>query len=308
MVRGFVTVANVDYLCLSRSVNPLSFALIMKKSIIIIVLLALAASLAAQKKLAKKTSAIVEEGKLLYRCEMASWYGTDIFVERYRDHGNISGYFSYPEGNLNKCVFFSVGKDPRVIGTITFDNGFNVENASTDLSEREFTGQEKDLYLIRTAALEAIGKDTIFKTYTNTNFNLIPVISNGEKKVYVLTGPQKTGVVIFGNDYLLTFDKKNKLKESRQLHRNILVINYGEKTENGEEQIATMHTHSPETGDFITATDICTLMLYEKYAKWKQHTVVSANYVSIWDCLTNELVTLSKEAMDKIYEQQEKKN
>ena len=31
------------------------------------------------------------------------------------------------------------------------------------------------------------------------------------------------------------------------------------------------------------ATDICTLMLYEKFAKWKQHNVVSKNYLNIWN-------------------------
>lgn len=158
------------------------------------------------------------------------------------------------------------------------------------------------------AALEAIGKDTRFKTYTNTNFNLIPMISDGERKVYVLTGPQKTGVVIFGNDYLLTFDKKNNLKERKQLHRNILAIEYEEKSGDDASEVTTLHTHTPETGDLITATDICTLLLYEKYAKWKQHTVISANYVSIWNCRTDELVVLTKEAMDRIDALREKKN
>jgi len=49
------------------------------------------------------------------------------------------------------------------------------------------------------------------------------------KKVYVLTGPQQNGVVIFGNDYLLTFDKNNKLTLKKQLHRNIISIKFGGK-------------------------------------------------------------------------------
>lgn len=280
----------------------------MKKLTGIILFFALAASLTAQKDMSKRIDPIVEEGRRLYRSEMASWYGTDIFIGKYRNHDNISGYFSYSEGDLNKCIFFSVGKEPRVIGTITFDNTFDVEKAQADLTERDFSKMENDLYRMRAAALEAIGKDTLFKTYTNTNFNLIPMISDGERKVYVLTGPQKTGVVIFGNDYLLTFDKKNNLKERKQLHRNILAIEYEEKSGDDASEVATLHTHSPETGDLITATDICTLLLYEKYAKWKQHTVISANYVSIWNCRTDELVVLTKETMDKIDALREKKN
>ena len=35
-----------------------------------------------QSKTEKETSKIVEEGKILYKSEMASWYGTDIFMEK----------------------------------------------------------------------------------------------------------------------------------------------------------------------------------------------------------------------------------
>lgn len=53
-----------------------------------------------------------------------------------------------------------------------------------------------------------------------------------------------------------------------------------------------IHNHLPETGDFITATDICTLMLYAKFTKWKSHTVVSEKYINILNCLTNKLVVV----------------
>ncbi len=40
--------------------------------------------------------AIVAEGKRLFRSEMASWYGTDIFMERFQHHKEkIGGYVSY---------------------------------------------------------------------------------------------------------------------------------------------------------------------------------------------------------------------
>jgi len=62
-----------------------------------------------------------------------------------------------------------------------------------------------------------------------------------------------------------------------------------------------MHSHIPQTGEFITATDICTLMLYEKFAKWDQHLVIAEHYVSIWNCKTDELLILTKKAWNKIY-------
>lgn len=245
---------------------------------------------------------IVDEGKRLYRSEMASWYGTDLFIESYKDRANIGGYFSYSDNGIAKCIFFSKGDKPKAIGTITFDSTYNTKTAKTDLTEREFTSGEGDLYAIRKIALATINSDTLFKRYKNTSFNLIPIINGSEKKVYVLTGPQQNGVVIFGNDYLLTFDNNNSLISKKQLHKNIIPINYGSKDETEE----AMHSHLPETGDFITATDICTLMLFEKFTKWKKHTVVSKNYLSIWNCRADQLVVIPMSTYEKINKDQQK--
>lgn len=161
----------------------------------------------SQTKIEKLKEEVFAEGKKLYESEMASWYGTDIFLENYKNRESIGGYLSYSGDSLSKCIFFSKGSSPKVIGTISFDKTYNVKNAIIDLKERELSKEELDLYTIRNKALSAINSDTIFKQYENTNLNLIPLIFNGEKKVYVITGPTKNGVVIFGNDYLLSFDK-----------------------------------------------------------------------------------------------------
>lgn len=250
-------------------------------------------------------SPIVTEGKKMYRSEMASWYGTDIFLEKYPgQRANIGGYFSYTNDDITKCLFFSKSETPKVLATISFDSSYNTSTAIIDDEQRAFTSYENDIYLIRKKALAIINSGTLFKTYQNTNLNLIPIINETEKKVYVLTGPESNGVVIFGNDYLLTFDNDNNLIEKKQLHKNIITINYGQADAN---VVGTMHTHLPETGDFITSTDICTLMLYEKFAKWNQHYVISENYVSIWDCEKNMLETLTREAWDKMYANDKKK-
>jgi hypothetical protein len=250
----------------------------------------------------------VDEGKRLYKSEMASWYGTDLFLESYKDRANIGGYFSYSEHETTKCVFFSKSDKPTVIGTIFFDSTYDTKTAKIDLTERGFTKIENDLFAIKRIAVTIISSDTLFKTYRNTNLNLIPLISNGERKVYVLTGPEQSGVAIFGNDYLLTFDADNNLLSQKQLHKNIIAINYGDKVGEGQKVETTIHTHLPETGDFITATDICTLMLYEKFAKWKQHNVVSKNYLNIWNCETDQLVVIPMKTIDKINKDQEKRN
>lgn len=261
-----------------------------------------------QKNLNEKTESILAEGKLLYKSEMASWYGTDLFLEKYKQRENIGGYFSYNENEVIKCVFFSKTDIPEVIGTISFDNTYDLKTANSDLNARNFTKTEKDLYEMRKIALVEINTDTLFKKYNNTNLNLIPIINGNQKKVYVLTGPKNNGVVIFGNDYLLTFDENNKLISKKQLHKNIIPIEYGGKTEGGKEVESTIHSHLPETGDFITATDVCTLMLYSKFTKWKTHNVVSKKYLNIWNCETNELNIIPMKTIEKINKDQKKRD
>ena len=260
------------------------------KKLLLVSLLLVHVCIYAQQDLGALAKPIVEEGKRLYRSEMASWYGTDLFLVKYKEKARIGGYFSYTENKVSKCIFFSKGNPAKVIGTILFDSTYNVKTAGLDLSERSFTPNELDLYTIRMRALDLIQKDKFFKTYSNSDLNLIPMIYGGEKKVFVLTGPKENGVAIFGNDYLINFTSDNQISDKKQLHNNIIPIDFTPKDNGALEVQGAMHSHLPETGDLITSTDICTLMLYEKVAKWKKHTVVSAKYICKWNCITDELI------------------
>ena len=266
-------------------------------------------SAGAQTDLQTRIKTIVDEGKRLYRSEMASWYGTDLFLVNYKSRTNVGGYFSFTtKEDVSKCIFFSKTEKPKVIGTISFDKTFNPELAKIDLNEREFTAIENDLYVLRKVALATINTDTLFKRYSNTDLNLIPLVYNNEKKVYVLTGPKQGGAVILGNDYLMTFDSNNQLIARKPLHKNIIPVPYAGKQSDGTEIVSTIHSHLPETGDLITSTDICTLMLYEKFAKWKSHKVVSQKYLSTWDCAKDELTVVEMGAVEKMVKEQEHAN
>lgn len=277
------------------------------KKILTLLLVILSLHVTGQNNPTDEAQPIVAEGKLLYKSEMASWYGTDLFLGRYKDRENIGGYFSYTNNNISKCVFFSKSERPKVIGIVSFDSTYNTKTADVNLTERDFTKVENDLYEIRKLALIEIGSDTLFKTYKNTNLNLIPIINDQEKKVFVLTGPENSGVVIFGNDYLLTFDENNKLLVKKQLHKNLIPIYYEGKETEGKQTAGAMHSHLPATDHFITATDICTLMLYGEFAKWEQHNVVSEKYLNIWNCKTNQLTVIPMGVIDKINNDQEKR-
>lgn len=267
------------------------------KNLAIIFLLLFTLSVHSQNtELNKVAQDITDEGKLLYRLELAAWYGMEIFKENFKENDRIGGYFSYLDSKTPKCLIFSKGEEPRVIGVVSFGDIQIVETATIDFKERDFKSHEKELYTIRTKALTEIQQDTLFKNYTNTSLNLIPLIEKEKKKVYVLTAPKNVGVVLFGNDYLMTFDKQNNLIDKKELHKNLIPIEFDEDKETS----LTIHYHSSTSDDFITPTDICTLMLYAKFAGWKRHIVASLNYASIWDCEAETLEIMTKEDFQKI--------
>jgi hypothetical protein len=250
--------------------------------------------------------AIVEEGKKLYRLEMASWYGTDIFLAKLGNRRQYSGgYFSYRDKDRTKCLFFSKGAVPKTLAVISFDSTYAAETAQLDSTSRSLTKDESTLYAIQQRSLEALNTDTLFRKFNNSNLNIIPLADKQERRAYVLTGPSVSDIVLFGNDYLLTFNTENKLIQSRRLHHNLIPTDYSKHQ--GPDVIG-MHAHLPSTGDYITATDICTLMLYEKFAGWSQYYVISNKYVSIWNCKKDELFVMTKKAWDRISEDQKKRH
>lgn len=253
----------------------------------------LLASLAASSQ-DNAVDSIRREGELLYRLEMASWQATElVFRKQPGIRSKIGGYFSYQQDNQVHAVFFSKAQPPQGIACISFDTSLNTATARVNMVSRGFSHHEQRLYNIRSTALGELKTDRFFTRYENTSFNMIPVADSSCGKVYVLTEPEVNGVVIFGNDYLLLFDAKDSLLRKTALHASMIPVDFGKETD--PELIETFHTHSKEAGKFITPTDICTLMLYQRYAKWKQHLVMSKSHVCAWDLISNHLRILTQE-------------
>lgn len=231
---------------------------------------------------------ILQEGELLYRLEMASWQATDLVMRKHKDKTTqIGGYFSYEQANQVVCVFYSKSAAPAVITSVSFDTSLNAATARVATQQRKFTRHEEKLYSIRKQALAEINTDRMFSRYEHTSFNLIPYADSSQGKVFVLTEPEVNGVVIFGNDYLMVFDGKDSLLSKKALHPTIIPVDFGK--DDDPELRETFHVHGNEAGKFITPTDICTLLLYQRFAKWRQHLVMSKTHVSAWDLLSKEL-------------------
>ncbi|AYL98445.1 hypothetical protein [Mucilaginibacter celer] len=274
--------------------------------LLLVLLIPILHSFAQERDLNKIAGTIEKEAKTLYNSEWASWYGTDIFLEKCKDKQQAAGGFiSYETPTGRNNVFYSRDESPRALITIAFGSDFNAANYTLDTTARALTPAERELYELKNAAQQCMVHDSTFKVFNNTNLNPVPIIQNGVKKVYVLTGPKVTGVVLFGNDYLINFDKDNKVTEVKKLHKSLIPSYYSKPgADSSKIQVSAMHSHLPEFDGFITVTDICTLMLYEKFTTWNQYMVVSKDFISLWDCKKNSLVILTTEAWKKIMDDQ----
>ncbi|MBS1772246.1 MAG: hypothetical protein JST82_05255 [Bacteroidetes bacterium] len=235
----------------------------------------------------RMSDSIKTEALMLYKSERASWFGTDVFLQNYTgSRDSIDGYFSYSQGNTSTCVFYSKSETPKVIGTIKFDQIIAAVNPEYSSAERDFTSLEKEYYQLMKTARNMIMTDTNIRHYKNTNFNPVCLIDDKRKDVYLLTGTNESGVVLFGNDYLYRFDRQNNLVKSMRLHMSLIEMRYPSEEKN---TVGMMHNHLPEFSPFITATDICTAMLYKDLTHEDHYTVVSEKYFSVWNCETMNL-------------------
>jgi len=238
-------------------------------------------------------------GKHLYKLEKASWNSTDHFLASYPDKvDSIGGYLSYlGEDNFVYSIFFSRYNNDYILARYKFENTPTKAPILIDTENHISTENERILITIRQDALNRVSEnsDNFFSFYQKTSLNLIPIIYENERNVYILTGPQENGYVLIGNDYKLTYSKKNKFIEKKKLHNSLISIPY---SQNGQEIVTTMHSHV--VSEIIDPTDICTFLLYKEFVTWKEHIVFGKEYVSIFNLEKETLVILTREAFEKM--------
>lgn len=263
---------------------------------------------AAQKDLSQIQEDILDEASALYHREAASWHATDILTAKYANlMKDLGGYLSYQDGEQYATIFWDRKDQDLIILKISFEDTSD-PNSATITQDIQASTAEKDLIGLQIVAREVVetNADQFFKSYQHSSLNLIPIIEDKVRKVVILCGPSINGVVIFGNDYEMTFDQNNKLTSKKKLHSSL--VDLDTQPTNKERENVSFHTHLKKHSPFITPTDICTLMLYAHLTDWKQHIVTSKKYVSIWDLENQELGIITQKAFKKIYKHMEKSN
>ena len=248
-----------------------------------------------------KEDETMQEGKLIYKAALAIELGNEIINSKYPAIKGISStQVAYTMANKSVCVFFSDADPLKIIFSLSFNSEARIENANVDTNARNASLDEQSLYNM-TKAMEADVKSTSFyKKYGNTKFTLVPINDYKGKRAYVLTTSEKEGVITFGNDYLISFDSNNSISKRNVIHRNLMWTEINAKEKENDITEA-WHTHLPETGNKITATDIYNIVRYEKVTRWKKYSVITETLVSIWNCETDSLAFVPRQQWDKIF-------
>ena len=252
---------------------------------------------------------ILEEGKMLYRLERASWIATDLFIADYPElRDSVGGYVSYEiPGNKVNTIFFSRTNPSIVLLRFHFSSLLEMQLLNTDAEPTAATQIENDLIAIRHDAYQRVIKNEgdFFSFYENTTLNIIPVIQGKKRRVIIVTASNVENEIALGNDYVLNYSKKNKFKSQEKIHNSLIRFAYG-STKEDEEITTTMHSHVLFPA--INSTDICTLLLYKNFLTWKQHYVISKAYVSIFDMEKETLFLMKREAWDRIMADQKERH
>lgn len=278
----------------------------------------------AQKISEKDKNKVMVEGLALYTLILANWTSNDLYYENEFNTGVVKGYLSYRDKDTVKTIFWretdttsaaykstlikNVGDSasPKadqpheltwVVKTIRYRNMSVTKTNSSiaDEEERVPTSKEKMLIEFRSMAYEEIRKDTsFFKLYAGTKHRAVLLETGKEMKVYIYSSVVKEGIVPIGGDYLIVYDKKQKILLSKEdLHKDCIFISTQYSGKQSDASKATIHTHKKDVSELITPTDIATLLLYKSQLEWDEHHVISDKNTSIFTLIDKKLAIMS---------------
>jgi hypothetical protein len=244
---------------------------------------------------------IQNEAMILYKSEMASWNGGELFYSHFHSLAdNVGGYISYSDNDFEKCVMFSKGDTTKVLATFTFDSTFDSKLVKIEETKRNLSCLEKEYFDLRSKAIDMVLSDTFFVRYKNTTPNIIPIIDSKGKRVYILTGHHQNDIVIFGNDYLINFDNNNNPVKKIKLHKDIIVQKYEANRDPKKKDIDHYHRHDSNESQYATATDLCTLFMFNRLTKWDNYYVVSNDFTSLINCKKRDMKIINNHSLDNL--------
>lgn len=248
---------------------------------------------------------IISTGRKLYCFEKAYMIANEVMLRQYPGkYYRIGGSVTYRIQDSVRTIFWLKKDSTSIDLTVTFDSFPDTLNYIADPKKR--TASEEELRLINlhqeTRQLMNKNKGRFFSFYNYTSNHLVLFPGETEDQVYILTLSNDKEDLIFGNDYLLIFAKNGKLKSKTKIHEHGYSINLQQDIPKDSSAIETFHEHNGKTPLYITATDICTLLIYRDKINWDKHTVLSPDFACTWNIEKQELQVLTRKSWDKIQE------
>lgn len=235
----------------------------MKKALFIIIISFTCNTLTAQRtelteaELKTQLDSVLSEAHMLYKYEKAAWISTDLAMESKSIIKEYGGFFTYEEHGEIKVII--LGRKSQIcIAEYSFEDDFT-KPKSAIIGNRELSNNEKNLLVIKNKIIKNLSNkkyDVSIPTGYSPNLIFLPF---AEKfKLYVIMGTTQIDVIPFGNDYLFIANKKGKIESWQKFHSRLIP---GHTKHDGEKVTELIHSHL-RTTPLITATDICTFMLY----------------------------------------------
>ncbi len=211
----------------------------------------------SESELTAQLDSVLAEGHLLYRYEKAAWISTDLAQQNITVIKDYGGFFTYEEQGEIRVIIIGK-KSQNCIAEYSFENNFN-KPKTVKTESRELSNKEKDLLKVREKILENLSDkkyEVSIPGGYSPNLILLPFVE--KYKLYIIMGTSQKDVIPFGNDYLFIADKNGKIENWHKFHSGIIP---GYTKMNGSKVKELIHSHL-RTTPLITATDICTFMLY----------------------------------------------
>ena len=226
---------------------------------------------AARIALMNQLDSVLIEGNLLYKYEKVAWISNDLALENPIVKEEFHGYLTYEEQGEIKTII--LGENLQTcVAEYVFENNFN-QPKSVEIGKRELSNKEKTLVDVREKILENIFDKNEYEVTVpiegyNLNFILLPFAN--KYKLYIITGTTESNLVPLGNDYIFIANENGEIESWHKFH-SILIPGYS--TIDGQKVRGLIHTHLPTT-PLMTATDICTFMLYAPFFDLETLTVL----------------------------------
>jgi hypothetical protein len=118
--------------------------------------------------------------------------------------------------------------------------------------------------------------------------------------IYCMKFDLNDNVLPLGGDYCFKKKYSDKYYSLPDLfHKNYIPIDM--TTAPKDSAVASMHNHLGSTSNYITPTDICTLLLYKDKNPFKEHYVISNRHISKFNTQDRSLIIMKKKDFNKKY-------